>query len=227
MTTEISINDVTVNFKIADNTAFANTRDIAKVFGKEHFHVIRALKSLSIFDKLLNESKIGGVTYRDAKGEERPMYNLDRDVFSLMIMGFTGEKALEWKLAYIQAFNAMERCIQDKRQAEMSLEVQFLKNTLEQKNRIIADQQKHHLITYANGTKSLRKILKDCPIKGLTEREVWKHLESLGLVTYVPRVTHMKILMDDAYGDQELDSIAWEETKIVAILEDLVKSKSK
>lgn len=36
------------------------------------------------------------------------MYEMDRDRFSLLAMGFTGKKALEWKLKYINAFNTME-----------------------------------------------------------------------------------------------------------------------
>ncbi len=40
------------------------------------------------------------------------MYLMNRDGFSLLVMGFTGAKALEWKLKYIEAFNAMERAIE-------------------------------------------------------------------------------------------------------------------
>ena len=47
-------------------------------------------------------------TYKN-RGKEYPMYEMDRDGFSLLAMGFTGEKALKWKLDYIKAFNAMER----------------------------------------------------------------------------------------------------------------------
>jgi len=36
------------------------------------------------------------------------MYEMDRDGFSLLVMGFTGEKALQWKIKYIEAFNQME-----------------------------------------------------------------------------------------------------------------------
>lgn len=47
-------------------------------------------------------------TYRDASGKQNKEYLLTRDGFSLLVMGFTGEKALAWKLKYIRAFNAME-----------------------------------------------------------------------------------------------------------------------
>ena len=42
-------------------------------------------------------------------GQEYPEYLMNRDGFTLLAMGFTGKKSLEWKLKYIQAFNDMEK----------------------------------------------------------------------------------------------------------------------
>lgn len=50
-------------------------------------------------------------SYTDAKGETRKEYLLTRDGFSLLVMGFTGKKALQWKLKYIDAFNRMEEAV--------------------------------------------------------------------------------------------------------------------
>lgn len=47
-------------------------------------------------------------TYISTRGREENEYLMDRDGFSLLVMGFTGKKALEWKLKYIDAFNKME-----------------------------------------------------------------------------------------------------------------------
>ncbi|WP_432442364.1 Rha family transcriptional regulator, partial [Campylobacter coli] len=48
-------------------------------------------------------------------GRERkyPYYNLTRDGFSLLAMGFTGKEALQWKILFIDAFNEMERIIKN------------------------------------------------------------------------------------------------------------------
>lgn len=46
-------------------------------------------------------------TYISTRGREENEYLMDRDGFSLLVMGFTGKKALEWKLKYIDAFNKM------------------------------------------------------------------------------------------------------------------------
>lgn len=51
--------------------------------------------------------------YVDAKGEKRKEFLLTRDGFSLLVMGFTGSKALKWKLKYIEAFNKMEQAIKN------------------------------------------------------------------------------------------------------------------
>ena len=47
-------------------------------------------------------------TYISSRGREENEYLMDRDGFSILVMGFTGKKALEWKLKYIEAFNNME-----------------------------------------------------------------------------------------------------------------------
>ena len=53
-------------------------------------------------------------SYKDEGGRKRPLYIMNRDGFSLLVMGFTGKKALEWKLQYIKAFNQMESLIKEK-----------------------------------------------------------------------------------------------------------------
>lgn len=79
---------------------------IAEVFGKEHYVFLRKIKEkLDLF----TGDKIVGSTYKDKSGKENEMFFLDRDATTYFIMGFTGKKADEWKLKYINAFNEMER----------------------------------------------------------------------------------------------------------------------
>lgn len=61
--------------------------------------------------------------YKDASGKSNVEYLLTRDGFSLLVMGFTGAKALEWKLKYIQAFNAMEKRLNDDEELSPLLKV--------------------------------------------------------------------------------------------------------
>lgn len=81
---------------------------IAEVFSKEHNEVMKKIRANIEF---FNEGNFNLVEYMDAKGEKRPMYLLDRDFASFLIMSFTGKKAVEWKLKYIKAFNDMEQSI--------------------------------------------------------------------------------------------------------------------
>lgn len=127
------------NIQIINNQPVVSSLDIAAAFGKEHYHVIRDIRSIIAdiiesnfgFNSAINQSNFGCVsknnnlsvmfkesTYKDAKGESRPCYLLNRDAFSLIAMGFTGRKALEWKLKYIAAFNAMEEKLKNSPKAK-------------------------------------------------------------------------------------------------------------
>ncbi|MFG1400712.1 Rha family transcriptional regulator [Xanthobacter sediminis] len=87
-----------------------NSRDVAAYFGKAHKHVLDAIDALisqapSIepnFRPIKTDVKVGFGTRKDRA------YLMDRDGFTLLAMGFTGPKALQFKMAYIAEFNAME-----------------------------------------------------------------------------------------------------------------------
>ena len=84
---------------------------VAEVFGKQHKNVMQAIENLLQDQGVSNRLNFKLVDYIDAKGEKRPMYEMDRDGFTLLAMGFNGKKALIWKLKYIDAFNQMEQHI--------------------------------------------------------------------------------------------------------------------
>lgn len=78
---------------------------VAEVFEKDHRHVLESIRNLAAEKSAAKFFK--ETTYKN-RGKEYPMYEMDRDGFSLLVMGFTGDKALQWKIKYIEAFNAME-----------------------------------------------------------------------------------------------------------------------
>lgn len=84
-----------------------SSRDVAKQFGKEHKNVIQNIRNLIAENSALTPMFVED-TYTAGTGKPYPMYYMNRDGFTLLAMGFTGKDALEWKLKYIQAFNAME-----------------------------------------------------------------------------------------------------------------------
>jgi Rha family phage regulatory protein len=96
--------------KIKDGKVFTTSLDVARVFDRRHKNVLRDIETLNVpedFSRLNFEP----VKYQDEKGEMRPMYNMTRDGFTVLVMGYTGKKAMKFKLAYIEAFNQMEQTI--------------------------------------------------------------------------------------------------------------------
>ncbi|SCY45308.1 Rha family transcriptional regulator [Desulfoluna spongiiphila] len=90
---------------------------IAEKFGKRHDNVTRAIETLLASKSVQEKTKSGllkiegvEIIKKNAIGGEvkRLFYHLDREAFTLLAMGFTGEKALNFKLDYMAAFNAME-----------------------------------------------------------------------------------------------------------------------
>ena len=81
---------------------------VAKDFGKQHKHVLEAIENIKAENSAVISMFIES-TYKAGTGKKYKCYEITRDGFSLLVMGFTGKKALEWKLKYIEAFNSMEK----------------------------------------------------------------------------------------------------------------------
>lgn len=96
------------------NQVVVSSIQLAERFDKRHCDVLRLTNALLRWSNSGRLSKhFFKSNYTDDKGERRPMYLMDRDGFSLLVMSFKGEKALKWKLDFIDAFNAMEQEIRN------------------------------------------------------------------------------------------------------------------
>lgn len=85
---------------------------LAEAFGKEHKNVIRVIETKIRELKIEQSSKMFFKgEYINSQNKQQPMYYLNRDGFTFIAMGFTGRKADEFKLKYIDAFNRMEEQI--------------------------------------------------------------------------------------------------------------------
>lgn len=94
---------------INNNQIVVSSKDIAEHFCKEHKVVLRAIREILLEQNCANE-----FFHKESysyNGRRLPMYLMNRDGFSLLAMGFTGKKALQWKLKYIEAFNEMEETL--------------------------------------------------------------------------------------------------------------------
>lgn len=86
--------------------AVTTSLQVAKSFEKQHKNVLQSIQNLAAENSATRNMFVEG-TYV-SRGKEYPMVYMNRDGFSLLAMGFTGAKALQFKLAYIEAFNEME-----------------------------------------------------------------------------------------------------------------------
>lgn len=95
---------------VKDGEVFANTRDVASFFEKNHRDVTRAVDALLIQEPelALRTFAQGVYTLPDTGPQQHRLFEMTRDGFTLLAMGFTGKPALKWKMQYIAAFNLME-----------------------------------------------------------------------------------------------------------------------
>lgn len=93
---------------IENNEVVTDSLMVAEVFGKEHKNVIRDIEKLleTGVVSLLNFQES---TYINERARQYKKYNLTKDGFTLLVMGFTGKEALKFKMMYIDEFNRMEQ----------------------------------------------------------------------------------------------------------------------
>lgn len=136
------MNEIVINNNGGELTV--SSVQVAEDFGKQHKDVLKSIDNLlketsaKNFANLFIES-----TYADKYGRQQKSYEMTRDGFSLLVMGFTGSKALEWKLKYIQAFNAMEqelrqhKPIQTAEDKTKALEVKMMNARVRMSNQLL------------------------------------------------------------------------------------------
>ena len=99
-----------VVIKRIDGELVVTSRQIAEDFDKRHADVIEKIEELiktenSVMTMFIESS------YKAGTGKSYKEYLITRDGFSLLVMGFTGSRALQWKIKYIEAFNKMEQAL--------------------------------------------------------------------------------------------------------------------
>lgn len=97
--------------KVVNNQLVTDSRQVAEAFGKEHGKVLRSIDNLVSQNRLTKNMFLEQT--HEYRGRTFRHYLMNRDGFSLLVMGFTGPEALEWKIKYINAFNEMEKKLQE------------------------------------------------------------------------------------------------------------------
>lgn len=125
-----------------DNQPLTNSLLVAETFGKEHRNVLRDIKNLIEGGVLKNEQTpmFEETTYISEQNKQSyPLYVMNQDGFTLLAMGFNGKKAMEFKLKYIEAFNAMKKQIE---QSKPSVPQNYLEAL---KSLVKAEEEKQQL----------------------------------------------------------------------------------
>ena len=99
-----------INISNQGGKLVVSSREVARNFEKEHKDVLETIRNLIAENSAVKNTIIES-EYVNSRGRKYPEYLLTRDGFSLLVMGFTGKKALKWKLKYIEAFNKMEESL--------------------------------------------------------------------------------------------------------------------
>lgn len=95
---------------INNGKVVVSSRQVAESFEKEHKHVLESIRNLTAENSTVR-MMFSETSYINERGKEYPEYLMTRDGFTLLAMGFTGQKAFNWKLKYIEAFNKMEKML--------------------------------------------------------------------------------------------------------------------
>lgn len=104
-----SADNCLINIEVQNGGLTVSSREVAEKFKKQHSHVMEAVRNLMVENSTVKNLFIPSIFKK--RGKEYPEYQITRDGFSLLAMGFTGSKALEWKLKFIEAFNKMEEAL--------------------------------------------------------------------------------------------------------------------
>lgn len=217
-----------------------SSRYVAETFEKSHKHVIRNIEELRVSLSKIGPSEIKQgnneeeyrengspagnsprelflkrffvkSTYKDNQNKKQPEYLLTRDGFTLLAMGFTGNKAMQFKVAYINRFNEMEQFIKSRQAAKQ--EFPYLTEAITQ---VYENPKRHHYINECNllnrvalgmdakkfkETKGLKKTQSIRPYLSPEQMEAIAKLQraDIGLVISEPDYQKRKMMLEWYY----------------------------
>lgn len=152
-------------FKGENNQALTNSLLVAEKFGKEHSDVLKAIESIA---SKMTENQCKGYFSDTSIEVQQPnggvrhsrVVAMNRDGFTLLVMGFTGKKALQFKIDYIAAFNAMEATIREQQKPLSAVQMFALQANinLEHEQRLSSVEQKLEALTKEREENSMQLL---------------------------------------------------------------------
>lgn len=131
--------------KVDNDRVVTELKTVSEYFGKNHKDLIRNIKTILSYENTL-KSEFIETTYKDVTGRTLPTYYITQKGFALLVMGFTGKRALKWKCAFYDEFEKRGR------------EITELKIALSEK-RLEETEQKLHLLHWDNYASTLGERL--------------------------------------------------------------------
>lgn len=164
-----------VDIRVEKNVPVVSSRDVAMTFDKRHDHVLRDIDNLIRYKPNFGEISTWFIRREetDSRGRSQPMFLMTRDGFSLLAMGFTGKKALQFKIAYINAFNRMEKCIKD---AETLFEYNEKKQLLSENRKMKHKADFYDAVTNSKDTCDIETVAKTLCIENFGRNNLYKFL---------------------------------------------------
>jgi len=137
---------------------FTDSLRVAEKFKKRHKDVLKKIKNLMKDDENARLN-FAPSEYTDPTGRKLKKYNMDRKSFSILCMGFTGKKAFDWKLKFLDAFEAMEKAL--------------LQQTIQQQSAAWVAQRQAGKITYREKTDVIKDFVEYATRQGSTNAKMY------------------------------------------------------
>lgn len=173
MSQSFLFSDPVPSVSLHDGRPATTSLEVAKFFGKRHDDILKSIRNLlPNCPENFNARNFAVVNYLDGKRESRPMYIIYRDGFMLLVMGYTGKKALAIKLAYIEAFNCMEAELARRNRPALPATPRFDEAAMLELAAEIREAQQHYYRTF--GRLCSRLITMSIPVSTALESRVYK-----------------------------------------------------
>ena len=164
--------------------AVTTSLKVAEVFEKEHRNVMQSIKNLTAENSATRKMFVED-SYLNSRNQSFPMFYMDRDGFTLLAMGFTGSKAMEFKLKYIEAFNRMEQALKEQQATPFKLPRNYHEALVQLVEQVEINEANQPKIEYYNQFLSNKGLITTTLIAkqyGMSAVELNKFLHAKGVI---------------------------------------------
>ena len=190
--------------KVENEQVVTTSLVVAESFGKKNKNIIQAVENLMAENQAV-KNMFWISSYINSRGREYPMYYMNRDGFTLLVMGFTGKEALQFKVEYINAFNKMEEQLKNQVQTKVfsymiddpAKRARLWADEMDGKDELIAIEKKQNLLlenTIEEYKPKVKVYEQAMSMDGLHSMKEVAHLMDVGRNTLFAKMRDANIL---------------------------------